>query len=193
MDYTFFRELTYLQQGSDTQCDAYRVLTAHGLMELLSDWGAILVGTIPLGIDVPDSDLDIACEAYDLKQFASEAYSSFGSYAGYSVREGWMGGLPYICIGFQCEDWPVELFAQPLPVEQQNGYRHMIAEYRVLQELDTTGHEEIRKRKRAGQKTEPAFADYLGLTGDPYAALLSLTDMDDSGLKKLVQEMNGAT
>jgi ribosomal protein S18 acetylase RimI-like enzyme len=46
--------------------------------------------------------------------------------------------------------------------------------------------ERVRELKRAGVKTEPAFAQVLGLAGDPYAALLALEDWSTPRLRSLV-------
>nr|WP_195571301.1 DUF4269 domain-containing protein [Paenibacillus sp. 1001270B_150601_E10] len=40
--------------------------------------------------------------------------------------------------------------------------------------------------KRAGLKTEPAFAQWLGLSGDPYEAILHLEQIEDAALKRIV-------
>ena len=42
--------------------------------------------------------------------------------------------------------------------------------------------EAIRALKRDGLKTEPAFGQYFGIMGDPYAALLDLAALDDETL-----------
>ena len=74
-----------------------------------------------------------------------------------------------------------ELFAQAIPVEQQHGYVHMLIEARLL-DLFPEAREAIRALKRDGLKTEPAFGQYFGIMGDPYAALLDLAALDDETL-----------
>jgi ribosomal protein S18 acetylase RimI-like enzyme len=44
----------------------------------------------------------------------------------------------------------------------------------------------VHELKRGGMKTEPAFAHALGLTGDPYAALLALETWSPARLRSLV-------
>lgn len=55
-----FADTAYLAAGNERQRSAYRVLTELGLLERLASFNPILVGTVPLGIDIPDSDLDVA-------------------------------------------------------------------------------------------------------------------------------------
>lgn len=59
-----FTSLAYLAVGSDRQRAIYQMLGQLQIMQDLSDYHPILCGTIPLQIDLPDSDLDIICEVY---------------------------------------------------------------------------------------------------------------------------------
>lgn len=66
----------------------------------------------------------------------------------------------------------MEIFGQPVPTKQQMGYRHLIAEHKLLMKHGETFRQKIIKLKKQGYKTEPAFAKALGLKGDPYLELL---------------------
>lgn len=61
---------------------------------------------------------------------------------------------------------PVEVFAQARPVRAQRARRHLVAERRLLEAAGEGGAEKIRRLKRRGVKTEPAFAEYFTLPGD---------------------------
>ena len=50
----------------------------------------------------------------------------------------------------------------------------MMVEYQLLKEKGEGFKQQIIDLKKSGFKTEPAFAIALGLTGDPYEALLQL-------------------
>ncbi len=80
----------------------------------------------------------------------------------------------------------VEVFAQALPVVAQHGFRHMVIEGRLL----VIGGDALRQRvvalKRAGMKTEPAFARILELPGDPYEAVLTLESWSHAELAERV-------
>jgi len=69
------------------------------------------------------------------------------------------------------EEFPIEIFAQNKPTIEQNAYRHMIAEYKILQEKGEEFKEKIIDLKKKGIKTEPAFGMLLGLE-NPYEDLL---------------------
>lgn len=73
---------------------------------------------------------------------------------------------------FQLDDFSIELFGQNIPTRQQPGYRHMLVEYRLLQDYGEDFRQQIIQLKQQGIKTEPAFAQVLGLPGNPYEALL---------------------
>ncbi|MGZ9585315.1 DUF4269 domain-containing protein [Paenibacillus marinisediminis] len=189
LDITFFRDLSYLKRGTDQQQDAYRVLTSYRILEPLIQVDPVLVGTVPLALNIPGSDLDIVCEVHDPDVFAEDVGSMYAGFDDYETEIGSTRGIPFVCIRFTCEGWPIEIFGQPVPVSQQNGYRHMVAEYRILQLIGPAGKERLLRHKLNGEKTEPAFAQYLQLSGDPYEAMLELADADDAALRALTDAL----
>ncbi len=72
---------------------------------------------------------------------------------------------------------------------KQNGYLHMMIEHRLLVLGGEALRADIRRLKTLGIKTEPAFAYYLGLKQDPYAALLELSSLSDDVLLQLLQRV----
>lgn len=167
-----FTNPDYLLLGSSKQRLVYQALHESKLLHHLSGYNPILAGTIPIGIDVEGSDLDIICEVYDFDEFAQLLRAKFSCQEGFSLRSTSAYDLGAVVCKFIYDGFEVEIFGQALPTKQQNAYRHMLIEYKVLQKYGDSAREEIRRLKRQGMKTEPAFAKYLGLLGDPYIALL---------------------
>ena len=52
------------------------------------------------------------------------------------------------------------------------GYLHMVIEYKILLQKGESFRQQVIALKQSGLKTEPAFAQLLGLPGNPYTALL---------------------
>lgn len=189
----FLAGIGYLAQGNDRQRSAYRVLKDLQVMERLHPFHPVLVGTIPIGIDVAGSDLDIICqvEEQDRKRFEETVRGSFWEQEGFAFSSRMVDGVPRQVGRFWCGREMVELFGQPVPVREQNGYRHMVVEHRILELLDEEKREEIRRLKRQGIKTEPAFGQLLRLEGDPYRALLEMYLWDDKQLGTFVAGRRG--
>jgi hypothetical protein len=85
-------------------------------------------------------------------------------------------------------EFPIQVFGQPRPVIEQNAYRHMVVEGRLLAIGGEKARQEIQRLKRNGLKTEPAFARYFNLQGDPYEVLLQLSRLNESELKSKVEQ-----
>lgn len=162
---------------------ARRVLAGLGLFETLAPFGPVLAGTFPLGVDVEGSDLDILCHAPDLGAFTCAAESAFGGEDGFRVGPARGVAPPAVVARFARDEYEIELFGQGVPVAEQAGFRHMIVEARLLAIGGEEARAAIRALKRAGLKTEPAFARHFGIAGDPYAALLALHGLDDAALR----------
>jgi hypothetical protein len=165
-----------LAEGSPRQRAAWRALQALRLFPLLAEYTPALAGTLPLGIDLPESDLDVICAAFDLEAFAGRVAGHFGRMDGFRMARKRFNGLPAVVARFVIAGFPVEVFGQPRPVQEQNAYRHLLVEARLLEIGGPRARAEIRRLKAAGLKTEPAFARYFRLPGDPYETLLQLMD-----------------
>src|SRR5262245_13391819 len=185
-------DLSYLLRGTQRQQDAYRVLQILNLFRTLQDYAPILVGTIPLDIDIEQSDLDIICEAHDLVCFRHDVTKAFAQQAHFRVHETRKDNLPAVVASFTAAEFSIEIFGQPRPVTDQNGYRHMAVEARLLAFGGEEARTRIRELKRAGLKTEPAFARYFRLAGDPYQVLLYLAQLSDDALAATVARGTGS-
>lgn len=156
-------------------------LARSGVLMKLAPFDPHVAGTPPLGIDLPSSDIDILCEAPDLPVFASHLQTAFGAMSAFSLHE--RPDLDAVIARFSAHDWLFEIFGQSRPVAQQHGWRHFRVEERLLRIGSARLRKAIMVLRRAGMKTEPAFASLLGLAGDPYAALLGLDNENDACLR----------
>ncbi|MGO0059951.1 DUF4269 domain-containing protein [Brevibacillus fluminis] len=182
-----FKNIRYLSTGTPRQQAAYAVMKKLGIMETLHAFDPILVGTIPLDIDIGSSDLDIVCCTAEMELFSQTVYEAYGQLGAYAEGRTIVRGIETAVIGFHYDGFLFELFAQPVPSERQNGYRHMVIEARMLAVGGARMRDEIRKLKRAGMKTEPAFMHYLQVAcEDPYEELLAFETMRDEELSRML-------
>lgn len=154
------------------------------VMALLAPYDPHVAGTPPLGLDLTDSDIDIVCEVRDFDAFATLLTEHFGDRPDFAVHA--RPDLDAMIVRFRAWDWPFEIFGQALPVAQQHGWRHFCVERRLLDLGGPALAQAIMALRHRGLKTEPAFATLLGLTGNPYAALLELEGQDDAALRALL-------
>lgn len=169
-----FSNINYLTTGNPRQQSAYTTLTRYRVLEILSGYQALLVGTIPINIDIESSDLDVICNAPNTTYFKVDVTVKFGMHKNFSIREAQINKQAVVVANFWLDEWEIEIYAQATPTMQQNGYRHMLAEYRLLQQRGEAFRQQIIALKKQGYKTEPAFAKALNLPGDAYQALLNL-------------------
>lgn len=181
-------DITYLKRGNTRQRQAYVALHSLNLFPLLAQYSPFLAGTVPLGIDIYGSDLDILCQAGDLTALEIHLRTLFGGHTGFNTRTKTIRELPTLITRFEHAGFPIEIFAQDRPVQQQHSYRHMLMEARLLDMGGDTLREAIRELKLGGMGTEPAFAHYLGLDGDGYQTLLELESWDEADLRRLVEQ-----
>lgn len=181
------RDWKHLQTGSAAQRQAYAVLKELRIMDVLAPYDPVLAGTFPLDLSIPGSDLDIICEVHDGQAFRRILTDAYGHLPGFAVRSAAKHGLPTVICSFSYRGFPVEIFGQPVPSRENRAYRHMAVEARLLALAGAEAVEAIRRLKEGGLKTEPAFAEYFALPGDPYETLLTLGDSPAQELERVVQ------
>jgi hypothetical protein len=170
---TNFENIDYLRTGNKKQRLVYDILTKNEIPIILQRFDPILVGTIPINIDIENSDLDIICYCKDPNEFTRIIKDNFSNADGFKIAEHHRNDLKAIIAWFKIDGFEIEIFAQEIPTKQQNAYRHMIIENKLLHERGDLFRRKIIDLKRQGYKTEPAFAIALDLHGDPYTGLLA--------------------
>ncbi len=174
-----FKEITDLARGSVRQRQAYALLKRTKILLRLEQFCPVLVGTVPLAIDIESSDLDIICCFTVPEQFKKKLIDEFGSAQDFELQIPKRIKPPAIVARFVEAGFEVEIFGQGTPIKDQFAYRHLKVEHALLKRRGPAFRQQIVDLKRQGLKTEPAFAQALGLTGDPYTALLELEEENE--------------
>ncbi len=174
-----WENISYLKCGNERQVKAYHCLNNIKVIDILNDYNAVLVGTIPIEIDIDGSDLDIICEVYDFKKFEELLIYSFVKYKNFKIT--YEKNNVLVC-NFVVNDFEIEIYATDLPIYEQNAYRHMLIEYRLLKFYGLQFKDKVISLKKQGLKTEPAFAKLLYLSGNAYHKLLKLENLVDDEL-----------
>ncbi len=170
---TDFTNIEYLKTGNPKQIVAYKILTQNKVLETLSEFDPILAGTIPINIDIENSDLDIICYWKNKSEFVSKISSAFQNKTDFKIWETIINENESVVANFRIDDFEIEIFGQNIPSQSQNAYKHMIIEHEILKLKGESFRLEIIKLKQNGLKTEPAFGKLLGFKNDPYQELLN--------------------
>ena len=181
-------KIDYLKAGNEKQKKAYEALIKLGIIDKLQKFNPALAGTIPLAIDVESSDLDIICESQNLKDFESIVRSHFETFQPFHCSTQNVRGIDSFVASFKAHGFEFEIFCQPVPVQNQFAMIHLNIESRLLDLAGKTAKIEIQKLKQQGLKTEPAFAKYFQIEGDPYLELVKIADFSDRQLLALIEK-----
>ncbi len=154
---------------------ALAAIARSDVLDLLAPFTPRVVSTILVGLDTEDSDIDILCCYSDANGYAAwidERLQHFERFISRLYDD-------HVIASFLTEGFQFEVYAAPIPVEEQMGWRH----FQVMERLVGLGggslRGAVRRRKRRGVKTEPAIAQLLQLDGDPFQAVLDLHNWSD--------------
>jgi len=167
-----FTTIEYLRTGNEKQRQTFEILNQNKILLNLAEFEPIIVGTIPINIDIENSDLDIICYWKNKVEFIEKLKSAFRNETEFAIRETVIGNEETVITNFKIDNFEIEIFGQNIPTKNQNGYKHMIIEHKILQSKGENFRLEIIKLKQKGYKTEPAFGLLLGLKGNSYQELL---------------------
>lgn len=128
-----FKDVEYLKVGNLKQKQSYKILKNIKIFKILEEFNPILVGTIPIGVDVDKSDLDIVCEINlknkdSLKNISTKNFSQFKNFKIINT----FSTTGVIVINFFVDDMEIEIYASKVSSFETNGYRHMIIEERIF-------------------------------------------------------------
>ncbi len=169
-----FKNLEYLKSGDSRQKVAFYEIEKLGIFQKLEKYNPVLAGTIPIDIDVPESDLDVICACNNHSGFSKTLIKYFETENDFKIYSTKINGIKSTVAEFKTEHFTFEIFGQNIPTEKQYAYRHMILENKILEREGIEFKKEIRRLKSKGIKTEHAFAKLLALKGNPYEELLKL-------------------
>ncbi|AUP81367.1 DUF4269 domain-containing protein [Flavivirga eckloniae] len=171
---TDFTNIEYLKSGNERQKKAYQELKKLKIFEKLKTYDPILTGTIPIEIDLPESDLDIICECKDHLEFSKHLTELFANKKDFKLKSNCYYNMESTIAKFKSRDFKIEIFGQNVPTRKQHAYRHMLIEYDILNQKGSHFKTNIKKLKSEGLNTEAAFAKLLSISGNPYEALLNI-------------------
>lgn len=128
-----FKDVEYLKVGNLKQKQSYKILKNIKIFKILEEFNPILVGTIPIGVDVDKSDLDIVCEINlknkdSLKNISTKNFSQFKNFKIIDT----FSTTGVVVINFFVDDMEIEIYASKVSSFETNGYRHMIIEERIF-------------------------------------------------------------
>lgn len=161
-------------------------LRRTNLLRILAPFDPHVVGTLPLGLARPGSDIDIVCCATDRSSVATLLWEHFREADDFALYQWSARGRPVVG-KLSTYGWPFEIFVSSTPVQDQAGWRHFEVEKRLLTLGGPAFHTAICALRAGGVKTEPAFARALKLEGDPYAVLYDLFSTSDNQLNAVLR------
>jgi len=170
----------------ESNSEVFNSIEGSKVLELLDPFGPLVAGTFPLKIFSSESDVDILLCSDNLRELSSKVEDHFSELEGFKTQIKEDGKAEYLLATFNYSGVHFELFGQRIPTVSQRAYRHFQLEERLLK----LGGEKLRKQvissRSQGVKTEPAFAQALNLSGDPYQVLLDIHKSSDSELSELI-------
>lgn len=172
-----FKNIDYLKTGNEVQRKTYRLLHDYQIVDCLKDYDPIVVGTIPIQLDVGGSDIDIILCVDDFDALEEMLSLNFSKHAHFRLQR---AESNVIVCSFTIEEQLFEIYATDKATEIQNGYLHMLKEHEIIQLRGGEFAEKVRQLKRSGIKTEPAFCQLLGIEGDAYTELLKYNPADNT-------------
>lgn len=172
MDYF---DITYLSSGSAIQRKGFHAITSLGILNSFKECTPVVVGTLPLDLFTEKSDIDVLCCFSNAEEFAEKAFFALRMFDNFHIDRKEVGGVDSVIVRLNYGDFDFEIVAQKTPVREQVAFRHMVAEWKILSQQDGAFRQKVLELKKGGVKTEPAFAELLGLKGDPYVELLRYT------------------
>lgn len=167
--------LKHLRSGDAIQKEAARCIDRIRVLQVLKPYAPLIVGTLPIDVHLPGSDVDIVCHVEAPRKFTALLKQAFGGLPSFAVRRETLQGHSAVVCAFGYRRTAFEIVGMPVETASQQAYVHLMVEADLLQIAGRSrACAAIRRLKRGGLKTEPAFAEHFKLAGEPYRAVARL-------------------
>jgi len=181
-----WRDISYLSSGNAKQRLVYELLTKYNLLGVLKEFDPAVITPICVGLDTPTSDVDIICCCAQYSLIKEVLQNNFAGYENFKIFYRTFKHEVLVCT-FILEEFEIEIFTSPEPLEDQYGWRHLSVMERLVSIGGDSFRRDIVKLKKDGFKTEPAIAKRLQLQGEPYEAVAQLESVPDVKLRQLIE------
>lgn len=158
-----------------------------GIFEALAAYDPHIAGTLPLGISVATSDIDVICHFSDPASFTNTIIAAYQMAEGFTIKQ-WRSGKRPVIATFQMSGWVFEIYGETTAVEDQPAWRHFQVEKRLLQLGGPDFRQAVIEARQQGLKTELAFAAVLHLPDNAYEQLLQLAQQTDEILLRVLEQ-----
>jgi hypothetical protein len=143
--------------------DWYQRLQDDDLMDVLSPYAPVVVGSYPLQIAGPDDPVEIVCRAIDLPAFARAMERSHGEHEGFQLHGGLLDNQDAVFAEFSLDGMAVEVSATSDHVNQRLG-RATLGVDHVLDESGELARNRLRGRVANGQDWLDAAMEQFDLS-----------------------------
>ncbi len=179
-------DIAYLKMGSDRQQAAFLAVLELDLFSVLADYDPLLTGTLPLGLDLPDSDLDVICSVQDFAEFHAVMQAMYGWYDEFACESMQIDGMATAVCSFRYNRFRIKISGQPQATREQAAYRRMAATARLLRMAGETALDDVRRLKAAGMATAQAVGAYFQLEGRAEETLAELANASAEDLMQII-------
>ncbi len=179
----YFIEREYQKSPTDVQKRALEGLSKLNLFHDLKEFKPVFAGTIPLDIDIQSSDINIICEVTEFIRYQTRLRECFERQKNFIITETYNAVARNSTCRFDAHTFRVEIHGEKKTIQKQNLFQYLIAEAKLLEIGGDAARAEIRRIKRNGHKTEPAFAEYFKIKGNAFDELVKLSTLSVEEIK----------
>ena len=165
--------------------DFHKVIADLDVLTGLDKYDATVVSTLQLDFNAPGSDIDIVCCYANQNEFAEQLTVRYEVQDGFELKQ----HSDFCLCNFRFRNFQFEIYGAPIPVQEQNAYRH----FHIMKRLRELGGEafayQVRALRAQGLKPEAAICTLLRIEGEPYSAILTLEHESDMQLITLLSSL----
>ncbi len=127
-----FKNIRYLKEGNPKQQKVYQLLNDFQIIEKLENYNPLVVGTIPIEIDLDDSDVDIILQTNDCNDLEKFLLDKFSYFRNFKMDRRMSDKQNILVCNFVIDQIPFEVYAENKPTHLQYGFLHMMKEFEIL-------------------------------------------------------------